>query len=32
MSCVLSRGHCGDGCNLASTLRKYDLKKGDLLF
>ena len=23
-------GHCGDGCVLASTLCKYDLRKGDL--
>ena len=23
-------GHSGDGCDLASTLCKYDLKKGDL--
>ena len=32
MSCVwvLQRGHSGDGCNLASTLCKYDLRKGDL--
>ena len=32
MSCVwmLQRGHCGDGCVLASTLCKYDLRKGDL--
>ena len=32
MSCVwmLQRGHSGDGCVLASTLCKYDLKKGDL--
>ena len=32
MSCVwmLQRGHSGDGCVLASTLRKYDLRKGDL--
>ena len=28
--CVLQRGHSGDGCDLASTLCKYDLKKGDL--
>ena len=28
---VLQRGHSGDGCNLASTLCKYDLRKGDLL-
>ena len=33
MSCVwvLQRGHSGDGCDLASTLFKYDLRKGDLL-
>ena len=32
MSCVwmLQRGHSGDGCDLASTLRKYTLRKGDL--
>ena len=32
MSCVrvLQRGHSGDGCDLASTLCKYDLSKGDL--
>ena len=32
MSCVwmLERGHSGDGCVLASTLCKYDLRKGDL--
>ena len=31
MSCVwmLQRGHSGDGCVLASTLCKYDLRKGD---
>ena len=23
-------GHSGDGCDLASTLGKYDLRKGDL--
>ena len=28
--CVLQRGHSGDGCDLASTLFKYDLRKGDL--
>ena len=30
MSCVwmLQRGHGGDGCVLASTLCKYDLRKG----
>ena len=32
MSCVwmLQRGHSGDVCVLASTLCKYDLRKGDL--
>ena len=32
MSCVwvLQRGHSGDGYDLASTLCKYDLRKGDL--
>ena len=32
MSCawMLQRGHSGDGCVLASTLCKYDLRKGDL--
>ena len=32
MSCVwmLQRGNSGDGCVLASTLCKYDLRKGDL--
>ena len=32
MLCVwmLQRGHSGDGCILASTLCKYDLRKGDL--
>ena len=31
-SCVwlLQRGNSGDGCNLASTLFKYDSRKGDL--
>ena len=29
--CVLERGHSGDGCDLSSTLCKYDLRKGDLL-
>ena len=28
--CMLQRGHSGDGCVLASTLCKYDLRKGDL--
>ena len=27
--CV-AEGHIGDGCDLASTLCKYDLRKGDL--
>ena len=30
MSCVLQRGHSGDGCDLASTLGKYDFMKGNL--
>ena len=32
MSCVwvLQRGNSGDGCDLASTLCKYDLRKSDL--
>ena len=32
MSCVwmLQRGHSGDGCVLASTFCKYDLRKGNL--
>ena len=32
MSCVwmLQRGHSGDGCVLALTLCKYELRKGDL--
>ena len=32
MSCVrvLQRGHSGDVCDLASTLCKYDLRKGNL--
>ena len=28
---MLQRGYSGDGCVLASTLGKYDLRKGDLL-
>ena len=29
--CVgLQRGDSGDGCDLASTLSKYDLRKGNL--
>ena len=27
---VLQRGHSSDGCDLSSTLCKYDLSKGDL--
>ena len=27
---MLQRGHSGDGCDWASTLYKYDLRKGDL--
>ena len=27
--CECYRGHIGDGCDLASTLCKYDLRKGD---
>ena len=34
MMCVLymgvTKGHTGDGYDLASTLCKYDLRKGDL--
>ena len=32
MSCVyvLQRGHSGDGCDFASTLCKFDLRKGGL--
>ena len=36
MMCVVyvdvTEGHSGDGCVLASTLYKYDLRKGDCLF
>ena len=28
--CVLQRGHSGEGCDLVSTLCKYDLRKEDL--
>ena len=28
--CMFQRGHSGDGCVLALTLGKYDLRKGDL--
>ena len=27
---VLQKGNIGDGCDLASTLCTYDLRKGDL--
>ena len=27
---VLQKGHCGDGCDLASTLCTYDFRMGDL--
>ena len=27
---MLQRGYSGDGCVLASTLCKYDLRKGDV--
>ena len=27
---MLQRGHTGDGCDFASILCKYDLRKGDL--
>ena len=27
--CMLQRGHSGDGCDLTSTLCKYDFRKGD---
>ena len=31
--CVgVQSGHSGDGCELASTLCRYDLRKGDLFF
>ena len=29
---MLQRGHSGDGCVLASTLCKYDLRKGYLFY
>ena len=28
---MLQRGHSGDECDLASTLCKYDLSKGDFV-
>ena len=31
MCFVLQRGHSGDGCVLASTLCKYNLRKGHVL-
>ena len=30
MMCVLQRVHSGDGCDLASTFCKHDLRKDDL--
>ena len=30
VSCVLQRGHSGDRCDMALTLCRYDLRKGDL--
>ena len=30
MYVVLQKGHCDDGCDLASTLCKFDLRKGAL--
>ena len=31
--CVsVTKGYCGDGCDSASTLRKYDLRKRGYLF
>ena len=27
---MLQKGHSGDGCDLASTLCRYDLRNGDL--
>ena len=30
MRCVLQMGHSGDGCDLTSTLCKYDLINCDL--
>ena len=32
MCCVLQRVHSGDGCEMASTLCKYALSKGDLFY
>ena len=32
MSCVLQMEHCGDGCDLASPLCKYDFRKHELFF
>ena len=29
-SSAVTKGNSGDGCDLASTLYKYDLRKGDL--
>ena len=30
MLCVLQKGHSSDGCELESTLCRYDLRKCDL--
>ena len=34
MMCIVyvrvTKGHSGEGCDLASTLCKYDLRKGDV--
>ena len=30
--CVLQIGKSGDGCDMASTLCKYDLRKGDFFY
>ena len=32
VSVSVTMGHSGDGSDLASTLCKYDLRKGDYLF
>ena len=29
-SCVWHKGHSGDGCVVASTLCRYDVRRGDL--
>ena len=30
MCASVTKGHTGDGCDLASTLCKYDMRMGDL--